>query len=363
MKILYADLEREWRGGQSQAFLTMRGLRDRGHQVELVAAKDSPLAQRTMDLGITVHPVPRLGLRAWAASKLKALTLKGGYDVLQLNEAHALTAAWLAGAHRRMPVFISRRIGFPLQRNQISRARFAAVTTFIATSEEIAQSLRNSGIPEKKIAIVHEGVVIPTPYTEQQRLEARSGFGVAKDQFLFGCVGVFVPEKGQRHLIEALPIVRASHPEARVLLAGDGLCRVDLESLARRLGQQDAVIFPGFLDQVEPVYAAIDAFAFPSEFEGLGTSLLVALATGLPVISTRRASLAEVVDPDRTGLAAEPNGPEFAAAMLKLIEDPGLRARLGEAARREAIARFSVESMVDGTLVQYQKALAERRKG
>lgn len=362
MRILYADLEREWRGGQSQALHTLLGFRKRGHSVELVAARESPLAQRARDAGIPVHQVPRLGLRAWAASKIKELTKQNRFDILQLNEAHALTAAWMAGAHRHLPVFISRRIGFPLQRNRISRARFAAVTTFIATSEEIAQSLIHSSIPADKIAIVHEGVVIPAPYTEQERLQARARFGVSTSQFLFGCVGVFVPEKGHRHLIEALAIVRQSHPEARVLLAGDGVCRSELESLAKRLGQQEAVLFPGFLEKVEPVYAALDAFAFPSEFEGLGTSLLVALATGLPIISTRRASLAEVIDPGQTGLTAEPDGKEFAAAMLTLMRDSELRTRLGAAARRDAVARFSVESMVEGTLAVYEKSLQDRQK-
>jgi hypothetical protein len=59
MRILFVDLEREWRGGQSQAFLTVRGLRDRGHEAELLATRNSPLAQRTAQEGIPVHQVSR----------------------------------------------------------------------------------------------------------------------------------------------------------------------------------------------------------------------------------------------------------------------------------------------------------------
>ena len=61
MRVFYADLEREWRGGQSQALLTLRGLGERGHEVELLAARDSPLANRVLEAGITVHQVPRFG--------------------------------------------------------------------------------------------------------------------------------------------------------------------------------------------------------------------------------------------------------------------------------------------------------------
>src|SRR5256885_15992765 len=67
MRGLYADLEREWRGGQSQALLTIVGLRERGHQVELLAARESPLAKRAVGAGITGHQGPRFGFRGLAA--------------------------------------------------------------------------------------------------------------------------------------------------------------------------------------------------------------------------------------------------------------------------------------------------------
>ena len=67
------DLEREWRGGQSQALLTLRGLQERGHEIELLAARESPLATRAAKTGITVHEVPRLGLRGWAAGAMRKL--------------------------------------------------------------------------------------------------------------------------------------------------------------------------------------------------------------------------------------------------------------------------------------------------
>jgi glycosyltransferase involved in cell wall biosynthesis len=172
---------------------------------------------------------------------------------------------------------------------------------------------------------------------------------------------VFVPEKGQRHLIEALPQLRAAHPEARVLLAGDGACRVKLESLANQLGQANAVLFPGFVNDVAQVYAALDAFAFPSEFEGLGTALQAAMAAGLPCISTKRGALAEVVDQERTALVVEPNGKEFSVAMLRLVADEGLRKRLGEAGRREVEERFSAARMVERTIQVYEDVLKKRQ--
>ena len=360
MKVLFADLEREWRGGQSQALLTLRGLRLCGHEVELLAAKDSPLAERGAKAGIAVHQAPRLALRAWAAVALHGLVSRSGFNLVHLNEPHALAAAWVSRAHRRVPLLLSRRIGFPLRKNPVSKALYRSLDRFVANSGDVARSLVESGISEERISIVNEGVEIPPLPTSEQRHTARNRWGIKDQEFLFGCVSVFVPEKGQRHLIEALSIVRQKYPQARLLLAGDGRCHKDLESLAVLLQQRDAVLFPGFVSEVNEVYAALDAFVFPSEFEGLGTALQTAMAMALPSISTARGALKEVVADQCTALVAEPKGPEFAERMLALMENPALRARLGLAARQEVIERFSADRMVAGTIRVYEDVLATR---
>jgi glycosyltransferase involved in cell wall biosynthesis len=277
--------------------------------------------------------------------------------VAHLNEPHALTAAWLAGLHRRMPLLLSRRIGFPLQKNWVSQARFRAVARFVANSEDVAKSLVDSGIARERISIVNEGVDIPELPDAATRARARKRWAIGDTEFLFGCVSVLVPEKGQRHVIEALSLVRRKYPHARLILAGDGACRKDLESLASNLRQRDAVLFPGFVKDVDEVYAALDAFVFPSEFEGLGTALQTAMALALPSISTARGALREVVDHQRTALVVEPNAQEFAEAMLLLMDAPELRARLGQAGRQEIMERFSADRMVANTIHVYEDVL------
>jgi len=310
-----------------------------------------------------VHASPRFGLRAWAAQAMARLSARAAgepFALAQVNEPHALTAAWLGGLHRRMPLLLSRRIGFPLQQNWVSQARFRAVERFVANSEDVAKSLVKSGIARERISVVNEGVRIPELPSVEVRARARKRWGIGDAEFLFGCVSVFVPEKGQRHIIEALAVVRQKYPAARLILAGDGACRGELEILTKRLGQRDSVLFPGFVDDVEEVYAALDAFVFPSEFEGLGTALQTAMATALPSISTARGALAEVVNDQRTVLVVEPNAQEFAQAMLLLMDNADLRAKLGAAGRQEVTARFSAERMVATTISVYEDVLSKR---
>jgi glycosyltransferase involved in cell wall biosynthesis len=337
-------------------------LRERGDEAELLAARNSPLAERAATAGIAVHQVSRLGLRAWAAGALRELVASGKFDLIHLNEPHAMAAAWLARAHKQLPLLLSRRIGFPLRKNRVSQAMYRALDRFVANSRDVARSLIDSGISEERISIVNEGVEIPPLPTAEQRNSARKHWGIKEHEFLFGCVSVFVPEKGQRHLIEALPKVRAMHPEARLILAGDGTCLAESRMLAKTLQQSEAVLFPGFVNDVAQIYAALDAFAFPSEFEGLGTALQVGMGYGLPCISTNRGALDEVVDNERTALVVAPEAGELAIAMLRLISDEKLRRHLSSSGRREVEERFSAGRMVQNTVSVYEDVLRKRRK-
>jgi glycosyltransferase involved in cell wall biosynthesis len=359
---LIVDFDSEWRGGQSQALLLLKGLRKRGHPAELVATKGSPLACRAKQAEINVHEISRRMLRLSGACRINRLLGEGRFDLLHANEAHALTAAWLAGAHRRLPLLCSRRIGFPLRQNWVSRARFQALDVFVANSKSVAQSLIDSGFPKERIAVVNEGGEIPEPVSAQQRRTARKQWRVADDEFLFGCAAAFVREKGQRHAVEALSRIIGQFPKTQLLLAGEGSCFLEVKKLAKRLDLQDAVLMPGFVDDMHAFYRALDAFVFPSEFEGLGTALQTAMAYSLPVISTTRGALGEVVDDGRTGLVAEPDAGDFAAAMIRLLNDDGLRMRLGNAGRQEIINRFSEDRMVEGTLRLYGTIMSRASK-
>ncbi|MGB2627414.1 MAG: glycosyltransferase family 4 protein [Candidatus Acidiferrum sp.] len=352
---LMVDLETEWRGGQSQMLLLLRGLYERGHAAELIAVKGSPLAHRARKENIYVHQVPRNLTRLRAVAKIRSVMGDGRIDLVHVNEGHALTAAWLAGAQNRVPLLSSRRIGFPLNDNWISKRRYDALAKFVANSKAVAQSLVDSGFPSERIDIVNEGVEIPEPVQARERQLARKKWGVAEDEYLIGCASAFVPEKGQRHLVEALPSVKEKFPKVRLLLVGEGPTRADIQAYTQHLNLGSSISLPGFTTHMREFYAALDAFAFPSEFEGLGTSLQSAMAHAIPVISTTRGALGEVVDADRTALVAEPDPRSFAAAMIQLLGNPALQKKLGAAGRDEIIGRFSVDRMVENTLDVYQR--------
>lgn len=363
MRILFVDLEREWRGGQSQALLTLRGLCERGHDAHLLAVRNSPLARRAEAAGIAVHPIGKGPRRTSAALLLRKLLSGRAYEILHANEPHALTAVWLAGGQKSAPLVISRRVAYPLGRSLLARKRYGTAQRILAISRFVERSVLNSGLPAEKVEVVYEGVEVPPQVTEEARQRARQRWGVSETEKLLGCVGYLLPEKGQEFALRALHAVRRRLPEARLLFAGDGPCRSRLQSLAREQSLQDAVIFAGFVEDVAQVYAALDAFVFPSLAEPLGTSLLAAMAWGLPVLAVASGGVPEYVEDGVTGLLVAHSDPRLLSeGTFRLLDDQSLMMRLGRTARRCIAERFSAGRMVENTIHVYEDVLRNRQK-
>lgn len=355
MRPLLVDLETAWRGGQNQALLLLKGLRARGHLAELVAARASALGERAAASGVPVHFVSRGMLRLPAARKIRELLGSGRFDLVHANEAHAVSAAWLARAHKNVPVVISRRVGYPIGKGRLARSRYEAAARIVANSKWVAEQVAGTGAPREKLTVVYEGAEIPPRFTYQQKQTARARWGIAENVRLLGCVGVLLPDKGQEWLIRALADLRREFPSVKLLLAGDGRCRARLESLAQELGVADAVIFAGFVTDVANVYAALDVFLLPSFFEALNNSLLAAMAYEVPSIAFNRGALGEIIEDGKSGLLVSgPNVAEICGAAAAILRDPALSRRLSEAGRKRIQENFSAEKMVEGMIRAYE---------
>ena len=355
---LIVDLETEWRGGQNQALLLLKGLYERGHAAELVAAEGSSLSHRASNAGICVHCVSRGLFRLPAAARIWSLLKDGRIELVHANEAHSVTAAWLAGVQRRVPLVVSRRVGYPIGRSAIARVRYNSASCILANSDWVAEQAASSGVKKEKLQVVYEGVAVPKRVTLEQRLVARARWGVHDDGPLLGCVGVLLPDKGQEFLVRAISELRKGIPNARLLLAGEGPHRDKLEKLTKSLGISDSVIFAGFVKDIESVYEALDLFLFPALFEGLGTSLLAAMGYGVPSIASRRCAFPEIIEDEKSGLLVEePSTPLILAAVRRLLAEPEFTRHIGEEGRKRVELKFSVDRMVEETIAVYDQLL------
>ena len=213
-----------------------------------------------------------------------------------------------------------------------ARARFVACISHFCRSQVM---LFSDPAHWEKLAIVRCGVD-PARYGQAPR--ERSGRNV-----LF--VGRLAAVKGVPLLLEAFARARASHPDARLTLVGDGPERPALEARAAALDISSAVSFTGYLDQdeVAAALAEADMLVLPSFAEGLPVVLMEALASRIPIIATQVAGVAELVRDGETGFLVPPGDVESLTDRLnQLLSDPELCRRMGEAGRNAVLAQHDV---------------------
>ena len=361
MRPLVVDLGRDYRGGQHQALLLLRGFLARGHKPELITLRDSLLARRAKHAGIFVQEVPRWCRRPAAFLAIRRLLQERKVEIVHANEPHALTAAWLARAHRLVPVIVSRRIALPLSSDSFSVARYRAAARIVAVSQFVAKSVVADGFAEGCVDVIYDGVEIPAAISPGQRDAARARFAMAQENLCVANVAAFVPEKGHDLLIRAFANLLPQFPRCVLLLPGQGPEKTRLQETARTLGLEAAVRFPGFVPDIESVYAAADLFVFSSHEEPLGSALLSAMANGLAAVAIARGGVPEVLADGRNGLLVNELEPlALSTAMARLLSNPAEARRLGAEARETISRHFSADRMVDATLQLYEQLIAPR---
>jgi glycosyltransferase involved in cell wall biosynthesis len=202
--------------------------------------------------------------------------------------------------------------------------------------------------PAADVSIVPMGVDVTEFEPARASLALRRKLDVGAEMILF--VGRLVEKKGVHHLLAAMQRVLREFPKATLVLVGDGTQRQELGRMAERLDIAGSVRFLGKLphEQLPEYYAAADLFVGPSvvdrsgDTEGLGVVFIEAASAGLAIVGTSVGGISDVLIPEVTGIAVEPDRPEvLAGAIERLLRDEPLRRRLGEAARQHVLSRFS----------------------
>jgi L-malate glycosyltransferase len=356
---LHVDTARSWRGGQNQVLVTVLGLRALGHRTVLVAHPTGELRRRAQE-GLDLIPLaPRAEMDLAAAWRLSRVIKQLTPDIVHAHDPHGVAMASIALSMSTLPkpprLVASRRVDFHMRRSALSRWKYRQVDCFICASEAIRQIVLSDGIPGNRTVTVHEGIDLDR-IAAAPRSELHHELWLPHDAPLVGNVAALVPHKGQRHLVDAAGLVLPKHPDARFIIAGEGELRPTLEHQIHQHHLEKHVILAGFRPDILSLHKAFDIFVMSSVTEGLGTSILDAMACGKPVVGTTAGGIPEVVSDGETGLLVPPRDPEaMAAAITRLLSDRSLRERMGAAGLARVRELFSAETMLKNTLDVYQR--------
>jgi glycosyltransferase involved in cell wall biosynthesis len=365
MVSLHVDTARTWRGGQNQVLLTVLGLRAQGHRAVLVAHPDGELARRAGEGHDLIRLTASHEVDLGAGWRLARVFRDLGPDVVHAHDPHAVAMSALALSLMRRPpkpaLVAARRVDFHLKNNSFSRWKYRQVDRFIASSDAIRTMLVGDGIPEERVTTVREGVdierILGLPTSNVQ-----AAFWLPTHVPIIGNIAALVAHKGQKYLIEAVVSVVQKVPEAHLVIFGEGELRQELEHQIHDRSLERHVLLAGFRADVLSLLKGLDLFVMSSVTEGLGTSLLDAMAASKAIVATRAGGIPEVVEHGVTGLLVPPrDSVALADAITRLVTDPALRERMGRAGLARARDLFSAERMVSATLAVYADVVDKPR--
>ena len=352
-RIVHVASGREWRGGQNQVWLLARALERTGavRQV-VVTSTGSELERRLAASGVPVHPTgwrAALDPRAlWATAR----EARREPAILHAHDAHALTLAGLASSISASRLLATRRLDFHLRRP----GYWVRAERVIAISGAVRKVLVEDGVDSARITVIHSGIAL-NEVREIRPLAIRTRLALPVRAVLAVTVGALVPHKDQATLVSAASLLRTRLPDLHWLIAGEGELRGSLQRQIAELGLEGRVHLLGHVPEAVRLIAEASLYVHSSFEEGLGTTILDAMALGVPVVATEAGGVPEMIGGGAGLLAPRRDPAALAGAMLRMMTDRQLAARSVARATIE-VQRFSDSGMADRMLSVYRSLVS-----
>jgi len=377
-------------GPARHVVLLDRGLRARGYDTLLVhgtvGVGEASLETLADESGVPHLRVRELERRVSALSdvaafvQLVSIIFKVRPDVVHTHTAKAgalgRVAAGLFNLTRRKPF---RCVVVHTFHGNVLSGYFGRIATFLIVFAErmlalctdrivaISRLQRDEIVSRFRVASSYRTAVIPlgldlAPFTEvgpSSRL--RRSLDIPEGDVVVGYVGRFVPVKDLPTLVEAFALAQRNHGNLRLVLAGDGPARSDIERLAVERHVRDRTHFLGWRPNLPELYAAFDICALSSVNEGTPVALIEAMAAAKAVVATNVGGVPDVIEHGRTGLLVPPRDPHaFGAAIMRLVSHPEERFCFGQSAQSSVVNRFAIDRLVKDIDTLYTDLIAAR---
>jgi glycosyltransferase involved in cell wall biosynthesis len=320
-----------------------------------------PASRRLEEEGIPVRHLGRGRFDPRILGDLVALARECGAKVLHVHGYAAADFGRLAARRVGAALVLHEHFAdprMPAYQGWADRVLAPLTDRAIAVSESTRDFLiQERFVPADRVRLIWNGAPLDefAPVSSERARAARAALGLPVDAPVVGSIARLSLQKGHRYLVDAAAHVLASRPDAWFLVAGDGDQMEALRERARALRVADRVVFAGHRTDVPDLLGAIDVFAISSLYEGTPLTLFEAMAAGKAIVSTAVDGCREVLEDGETGLLVPPADAEgLARAILRVLGDDGLRARLAARAR-EASRRYDVKTCVEAMQQVYEE--------
>jgi glycosyltransferase involved in cell wall biosynthesis len=319
------------------------------------------IAHVTLD----IRTKSEFGIKVWKAlPELKRIVTEGDYDLVHAQTRVSQVLAALVQRSTGVP-FISTCHGF-FKSGRIGRRLFPCWgEKVIAISKSVgAHLVEDFGVPEERIRMIYNGIELDkykSPEAVTEKADLKKTIGLEDEVFTVGTVGRLSPVKGHVYLVDAFREAAMKHPQMQLLIVGEGPDEKMLKEKVRKAGIADKVFFATGNDApLEEYFSVMDVFCLASTSEGLGFSLMEAMAAGRPCIASNVGGLAELIVNTEDGLLVPTRDVSaLGEAIYRLFSDGSLRQRLSDKARNKAFRSFSIEDSAARTAEVYEETVKD----
>ena len=354
----------------AQRFVLEYGcLRGPGHSSAATAARHIPLSE--YPLGRRFGPGAlrqQLRLARHVGRRRIQIVHADSFD----NNLFAVPAAWLAGAPVIIASIRDRGVSLTPMQRRVQRIVCRLADCVLVNAQSIKEWLAGDGYDPSTIVVIRDGIDL-SKFSGPRRPEIRVELDIPPNVPVVVVLARFDATKGIEDFVDAAAIVSWNVPYARFLIVGEGqeasrsgltedmAYRQTIFDRIRRLGLQRRVTLTGYRADVSALLTEASVSVVPSLSEGLSNVLLESMAAGVPVVATRVGGTPEAVEHGQTGLLVPPRDPQgLATAIVRILQEPALAARLGAAGRQVVRERFGIDRLMHETEQLYLDLLVRK---
>lgn len=365
LKILHTEWSDGWGGQERRILLECEGLIARGHHVEIATRESCWISQEAGRRGIPVsHFSMARKFDLSGIRQLKTYLKNGSFDVVH---THSGIDAWIGGIAAKWagtPALVrTRHLFMPFHRGPLNFVHYLPDRLFCLGDTMRAMLVDECRFPANEVVNIPTGIDFDLFRPQRSRSEVRRELEIGDEEFLVLIVGVLRGVKRHDVAIEGFARFLKAGGRGKLILAGDGPMRSNMEELVRTLGIESHARLLGHRTDVPDLMGAADTLLLTSRSEAQSQALTQGIGLGIPAVATAVGGVPEVVVHEKTGLLVPPGDMDaVAAALLRLATHSDLRQRLGEAGKAHAYARYSLSAMLDATEAAYRDILKEKGK-
>lgn len=358
-RLLHVSTAKTWRGGEQQIAYLYHELDALGVPQRIVCAKDSSLEAYCQENDIDHQSVVKKNSFDLSfAKQLKKIAAEFNADLMHVHDSHGHTFTFVAGRLfcNRLPYVVSRRVDFSIANSFLSKLKYndKHLKNIICVSDAIRKIIQPSIKNPEVLSTVHDGIDLTRYESTQPGVKLREAYKVSPEHRVIGVVAALVDHKDIFTFINMANELNKRGVAASFFIVGEGKLRPQLEARVNALGLSGNVIFTGFVDHVLAVIKQFDVFMLTSKLEGLGTSILDAMACGVPVVATSAGGIPEMVEHGVSGLLAPVgDASRLVDNVMQVLNDQALAQSL-VAGGKQRVRQFDKSIMAEKTLAIYQ---------